>query len=229
MKSLGFPNVAYFAKIYKEHYERLKDTPNITKEQLDEHIQIFVQKEARIICKVKKMVEPIIEEEFPNLVNDKVDNKWFLTIRPRDELNIVMFINFANKLFEKRIFKNAYWVYEQNGTNENELGKGKHFHAICEMNSSSKGKKYFLNEIQNFVKKEGLGDYIYDNCIDFKKIITDKDLHNKEEYIRTDRFSKSTDEKYLSWKYNNDWRRLHNIEPYYSTRGASPSNSPETP
>lgn len=225
MKSLGFPNVAYFAKIYKEHYERLKDTPNITPELLDQHIQIFVQKEARIICKVKKMVEPIIEEEFPNLVNDKVDNKWFLTIRPRDELNVIMFINFTNKLFEKRIFKNAYWVYEQNGTDTNTLGKGKHFHAICEMNSASKGKKYFLNEIQNFVKREGLGDYIYDNCIDFKKITTDKDLHNKEEYIRTDRFCKSSNEKEDSWRMNDIWRTNNGIETSYTTAlvGASPS------
>lgn len=158
--------------------------------------------------------------------NCKVQNKWFLTIRPRDELSTIHFVSFTNKLFTKRIFKNADWVYEQNGTTNESLGKGKHFHAICEMNSASKGKKYFLTEIQNFVKKEGLGDFIYDNCIDFKKINTDKDLHNKEEYIRTDRFCKSTEEKEDSWRMNELWRTNNNIDAKYSTREASPSNSP---
>lgn len=219
---LGFPNIAYFVKEYKKTYERVEnDAPNLSKEHIQAHVDFLLQKEVRLMCHIKRVIEPVIEEEFPELVADKVDNKWFLTIRPRDELNIIHFKKFVDELFQKRIFKNARWVYEQNGTSENEMGKGKHIHAICEMNSSNKGKKYFLGQIQNFIKSKGLGDYIYDNCVDFKKITTDRDLHYKNEYIRTDRFCKSTEEKEDSWKFNEPWRTANGIERSYDTNVAT--------
>lgn len=147
---------------------------------------------------------------------DKIYGKFFLTIRPKDELNIIPFLSFTRKLFTKKLWKDYHIVFEQKGETINELGKGKHFHAIIDLSCPTKGKSFHIREIFNLVKKMNLEDFIPNNAIDLRKISDKKNLEMTENYINTKEFLKGNNKKQTSWSFDNLWRNQNNIAEFYN-------------
>lgn len=133
------------------------------------------------------------------------------------------FIDFTHKLFQKKIFNNATINYEQKGETMEELGKGKHFHAICNLRYSSKGISWHITEILRLAKKNKWEDYILNQSIDLKKIKTTEDMNRLKNYTNTKEFGKHNIAKLKSWEHDKPWRERYGLNDTYTILDIVPS------
>ena len=177
---------------------------------------------------IKKMLDERYMEEFGKKQEKHLKGEWMLTIRPSEDMPLQRFIEFTKKLFEKKMFGCYKYTYEQKGECEEELGKGKHFHAICNLVYSSKGIKWHINEIMRLVKKLKIEDYILSNSIHLRKIISEEDMVKANNYINPMVFGKHNASKRKCWEWDGEWRFRHHLLPIYDGNSVPPKQAQGT-
>lgn len=164
-------------------------------------------------------IKQILDERYMKLFGKKDEHllkgEWMLTIRPSNDMPLHKFIEFSSKLFEKKIFGPFKYVYEQKGECLEELGNGKHLHAICNLIYSNKGIKWHINEIMRLVKKMNIEDFVLPNSIHLRKINNEKDMEYANNYIDPHIFGKHNEHKKKSWEMDGEWRKRHHLLPIY--------------
>lgn len=204
-------------------YEKLVDYESSGEQKYYVMIQTFKRH-----LKIKKMLDEIYMEEFGKKEDKQLKGEWMLTIRPSEDMPLQRFIEFTKKLFEKKLFGCYKYTYEQKGECEEELGKGKHFHAICNLVYSSKGIKWHINEIMRLVKKLKMEDYILSNSIHLRKIISEEDMVKANNYINTEMFGKHDASKRKCWEWDGEWRKRHHLLPIYDGNSVPPKQAQGT-
>ena len=146
----------------------------------------------------------------------KTSNAYYamLSIRPKEDQKFEDFEPFINRVVKKCWLKdNCFWVYEQKGETEADMGKGLHCHILFQLHGIKHGKKQkskmqCLNEILDMIKNvewiepQGIHIQVY------KKEDGDK-VHN---YLLGE---KSPEEKQKSQKIDVIYREKNNIKKYY--------------
>lgn len=145
--------------------------------------------------------------EFNNLRGDRIDDHYFITIRP-DETKISFpdFYHEIYKLVQRKCFINFKLSFEQKGTNEESMGKGFHVHIIAYMKQPS--KKNVLRDIYSTVKS-----YTAYNCIDVRKLLTQQDIDNVDKYIVE--YISEDDHKIATRDCDILWREKNNLKNIY--------------
>lgn len=185
--------------------------PNTTdrKKYVNGVIDGIVKKHAERSKRIRDIIVPILES--PATIADL----WFLTIRPTEDLPLHKFFEMTELIMKKRLWNSYKLVFEQKGETEDELGKGKHFHAKVRVSSPSKGIKYHIQEIHKTFKKEGFEDFISINNICLKKITDEIGSNRTDNYMNVYEFGKCNIDKELCWKQDSLWRHNNNLKDYY--------------
>lgn len=208
-------------EVYEEHIKKFhgskewENDPEFQEKVKNEAMEL-VYKKVDVVADFWLKVNERFKEKLPT-TDDKPVNKWLFDIRPRDELSRRKFIEFTLELFKKHIFKSYYFVFEQCGTSNDDLGKGLHFHSIVEFNSPTKGKKFFLQSIKDFIAKKGLTNDIGMNCVELQKMDTKLYYHNRIAYINTEQFGKKTEDKLLKWTWDKTFRQQQDLKDFYKS------------
>lgn len=183
------------------------------KEIWDRYIQNEIPyEEAKEQCKTEFLLTCKLGIELMNAFkslqgNAKINNNYFITIRP-DEKKITFqkFYDDIYKLVQRKCFLSFKLSFEQKGTDNDSIGKGFHVHIIATMKQTSPGN--VLRDIHSSVK-----DYTAFNCIDVKKLYTQQDVDNVENYIVE--YKSDDDHKIATKEYDHIWREKNNIKNIY--------------
>jgi hypothetical protein len=207
------------ARFYKRIYLRScaeNENAGMTKEEGDALAMENMKTVLRHDLKIKKVCDEIWEEVCgkPNKAG-KVNDKYFLTIRPSDEMSLDTFYKLVKKIMARRLWIHFHLVWEQKGECIEDLGKGKHIHAVLTLRSPAKGKKFHLDAIINEVRKANLQDLLTANNIDLRKITDEKNLSDTYKYIDVSMFGKHDIRKKESWSLDAEWRRRVYLKPVY--------------
>ncbi|MEO5351386.1 MAG: hypothetical protein H7836_17350 [Magnetococcus sp. YQC-3] len=215
--------IGFGEKWYKEYHRILQKQCDIMEVENDDNtpqcIKDFAERET-----IRKFSAYLEWAEKLNEVYEKLTGKsgenpykgwYFLTIRPHQELNFLTFKQFIKTLFTKKCWEEGFYVWEQKGTSEKTLGNGFHIHAKIKVKSPSKGKKYFLGEIFNLIRKLSLDEYIANNCVDLKQISSETHWDNTEKYIDTNEFNKNDKQKEKAWSLDKRWRASKELKDIY--------------
>jgi hypothetical protein len=235
------------ARFYKRIYLRScaeNENAGMTKEEGDALAMENMKTVLRHDLKIKKVCDEIWEEVCgkPNKAG-KVNDKYFLTIRPSDEMSLDTFYKLVKKIMARRLWIHFHLVWEQKGECIEDLGKGKHIHAVLTLRSPAKGKKFHLDAIINEVRKANLQDLLTANNIDLRKITDEKNLSDTYRYIDVLTFGKHDVRKKESWSLDAEWRSRVHLKPVYEyiddfdevlgqvqmTGGASPPSAATLP
>lgn len=141
---------------------------------------------------------------------------WCLvTLRPREEETLGNFMLVMEKIINKKWLKGkAMWVYEQKGTNVDELGAGKHCHILFKLmgvkhGAKQKSKLQCLKEVTDTCHSFKLK--IADNCIDIKTG-PKADLESVNNYLTGD---KADADKHAAQEMDKVWREQKGLKDRY--------------
>lgn len=204
-------------KEYKKREFKLFKFPEVSDEE-KEKIWNDLEMEFKRRCEVRNRVNGWYKK-YNKVEGDKIKNVWVLDICPSDELGVERFKQFIFELFKKKIFQSYYYVFEQRGECERDIGKGIHCHSIVEFNSPSKSLSFFLDEVFKFIRKKNYENLITKNNVELNKINTDLYLNNRIKYVNPFHFCKTKDEKIEAWSLNEAMRSKWDIKPFYISQG----------
>lgn len=112
----------------------------------------------------------------------------------------------------------GFYVWEQVGENDDELGKGFHVHSIARLTGSS--TKFSLAKMgvrfANIAKDMGLN--MTGQNFQVKRLDTEIYFENKSKYINTDEFCKSDQRKRKAWMLNEKWREQVGLKATYKIK-----------
>lgn len=148
-----------------------------------------------------------------DLYNEKQKRKeykrpfFFITINPKPDTDFNEFKSAVEDISTWCWVDKCYWVFEQRGTNETDIGNGFHAHILIEKHNIEKGK--CKTQIKNKFKK--FVGVLNDNTIN----VQDKKrewLQDKLDYILGEKYDEGKPEKQ---EIDKIWRKKNNIESYY--------------
>jgi hypothetical protein len=125
----------------EEHYDNRRQAQKAQKTILDIEKKILTQE---LTKKIKK--ENGITKENRKEYKKKAQQYQFITINPKDDIKFTELLDTIKDVLKKKWLKINYYVYEQRGETENEIGKGCHFHMICE---KTKAKSRVIDILYN--------------------------------------------------------------------------------
>lgn len=143
----------------------------------------------------------------------KIDGKWwFITFKPSPDHKdrFSDFMTVCMTYLRRDFIKQWTACFEQNGENENELGKGYHIHILCEINigfatlkrnTTSTWHKFFKDDVPN-----AFHDYVEIKTIEQAHVrLSYMNGHKKEEY------------KQAAIPFNAIWRKKHCLKDIYES------------
>lgn len=99
-----------------------------------------------------KQHETLLREKKKNLLAKEHNNGYvFITINPKPQVSLEEFDRQVRKAIGRNMFDGVCAVYEQRGTNEEEIGKGFHAHILAKRNLDYKPSKV-ANNLKNTFK-----------------------------------------------------------------------------
>lgn len=172
----------------------------------------------RGIQMMKKLIE-IEKEELGDSTNENITKSYFITIRPKPEIEWNTFYNTIEKLIQRKKFIKCTYSYEQAGKTNDEIGKGFHVHIICttEWRSVQEAVRDTFSTCQHIAERQ---------CIDVQKIWNQTQWNQKLAYIQN--YESSDDHKILTKEMDQIWREKNNLMPLYykGSTDALPVSSP---
>lgn len=193
-------NFYTLAKRLEKEIENLHINGNIPYQQAEQQqIEQFIK-----TCKfgIKLM------NTFKSLQNHTYNTMYFITIRPDEtKVSFQEFYNDIYKLINRKCFLSFKLSFEQKGTDSESMGRGFHVHIIAMMKQSSPGN--VLRDVYSSVK-----NYTAYNCIDVKKLFTQQDVDNVEQYITE--YKSDDDHKIATKECDSLWRDKNNLKSIYN-------------
>lgn len=220
------------AKDYQMFMENLAEN-DMSQEAKDEHKKAFLQSKIleydlaiRREAFKKVMMEKYVsyyrrevesekaDDMFPILKEERAqsDEKFksdylFITINPRPSMLWPEFMKICLKVVTKPWIKRYLCVFEQRGDNDDEVGKGFHFHLLLDKGDYrwSHARREFVSTFNKVCDTQSY------NCFNFT-LCKEADLKNRQNYMLE---MKADPEKHLKQEYDKKWRKIYNLPEYY--------------
>lgn len=135
----------------------------------------------------------------------------WITINPKPDIDFETFRKKVDKLVNRKMFTDYCYVYEQRGSNEDELGKGFHTHILATRLTKYKPNKVARN-IRNTCKNL-VGDSSNNNQVNIQ-FIGEEYAADKKEYILGK--NKTGEGKDKKQDMDVIWRKKNNLNEYYN-------------
>lgn len=139
-----------------------------------------------------------------------------ITIRPRDGCEAHVLQQCVEKVVEKCWLRDkCFWVFEQKGTDEGEIGRGLHAHILFKLEGVKHGKKQktkgqVASEVYDTCKRVADMD-IEEQCIDVT-VGKKEDLENAVNYLTG---VKASEKKHKAQKIDVLWREQEGFKKFY--------------
>lgn len=135
-------------------------------------------------------------------------NKYYwITINPKDDITLTDFISQVNKVVNMKIFNKCIFSFEQRGETTDTMGTGLHCHILA-CNDKYSVSNFCSNTRKHFIKFVGnINTHVW-----IVKI-PEEWKNEKIDYIRGLKWDPEKDQKII---IDREWRREHQIEPYYT-------------
>ena len=131
----------------------------------------------------------------------------FITISPKDSVNLEEFIEKVHKYVQRNMFRKSRYVFEQRGKTEAEAGKGFHAHILFKRNLDYKPSKIRVNSLNTWKNMCSCTDNTFN-----VKHIGEEFAKDKDEYMTG---VKTGEDKDLKQAIDIIWRKANNIESVY--------------
>jgi len=157
-----------------------------------------------------KMLDEIKDQHpiFNSIEEIEEKTEWlFITINPRPDVEFNTFKQIITKISQKKWMQLYYYVYEQRGINESELGKGFHSHIL--INRCGKKHSQIRSEIANTIKH--ICDTSNPHCYNIQ-YCKNTDLEKRKNYILG---TKAPEDKQIKQTMDIIWREHLGLENYY--------------
>lgn len=215
-----------FNKVKASLYDRLKTQDEDYNEDLQEKARIeateIIKRRFQDVARFEITLDEWYEEVQPKK-SKFPKGWWFITLRPNPDVKFYEFHRFVVELFKGKTWEDGYYVWEQKGETEEDMGIGFHIHGIIKVKTAREGKEYYINIIENCVKKNKLNDRFGRNCIQLSRIETEKHLQNLEHYTDTHAFNKDDEWKEKCWNFDKKWRESKELpDKIMINQGPSP-------
>ena len=132
---------------------------------------------------------------------------YFITINPKPEIKLSDFVSKIESITEWKIFKKGYYVFEQRGETEDELGKLPHCHILLEKYTIEFAR--LLTRLETSFKK--YCNPPYKNTINVKTKIKEHALETLDEYMAGAKQNDKLDKCFL----DRMWRSKNNLKDIY--------------
>lgn len=152
---------------------------------------------------------------------ESVTGNYAVCIKPRTDVKFEDFYKTCEKLDRQTLFKEYTLVFEQNGLDMTELGKGFHVHIITTDVNSRSAPDIKRKVLSCFNKHCG------DAGVKVQHLQTSKDLEQTLGYI-LERKSKDGHKLALT-PFDMAWRAQWGLEPSYEKGGLPRLTAPKTP
>ena len=153
----------------------------------------------------KKLSQQLIIEN--KMMKEELKEWIFITINPKDDISITDFKNKIDSITKWKCFYKGFYVFEQRGENENEIGKGMHSHImLCKYNVE---RKRLIQRLETTFKK-----YCNQPFINTINVLRKSPQHGQEtldEYMK----GQKQDNKLQKVELDKIWRKQNNIEDIY--------------
>lgn len=131
----------------------------------------------------------------------------FVTINPKDGVNLQDFIEKVHKYVQRNMFRKSRYVFEQRGKTREEAGKGFHAHILFKRNLDYKPSKIRVNSLNTWKTMCSCSDSTFN-----VKHIGEDFAKDKDEYMTG---VKTGEDKDLKQAIDIVWREQNNIESVY--------------
>ncbi len=134
----------------------------------------------------------------------------WLTISPDEKkTTLEKFVSKLHQVSQRKMIKEFYYVIEQRGKEENEIGKGYHAHMLLERSIDYRQDKFIKNLKNSFKTMTNTEDFHLFNFY----FIPDEFYDDKIEYMLG---TKTGEEKDLKQKIDVLFRQKYNLSTYYT-------------
>ena len=154
------------------------------------------------------------DELFPILktIRDKDDDKFksnflFITVNPKPAILLPEFMNICSKVMTKPWINKYLYVLEQRGENDDDTGRGFHFHCLIDKGDYrfSHARREFVSSFRKICDTQNYHTFNFAYC---KEI----DIKKRQNYMIGE---KADPDKHLKQAYDKKWRKIYNIPDYY--------------
>ena len=153
-----------------------------------------------------------IYEGYKKNIDNKYGNVLFITINPRPDVDIEIFMKAMKKYISKVWIENAIYVIEQRGITEEEAGKGFHAHILLWKPDNKKSHEVIRETKNTFKNICSIDNPSILNIKDCK----DTDIEKRKNYMLGDKKTTEDPSKAIKQEIDCIWRQRLKIEKYYS-------------
>jgi len=232
--SISHKKLEYYSELMNKAAMGDVSAPDVNYKELIEEVKVKVNNEAmnKLIsdCALDALKKELTSEfrnywrgvihtedfvkEFPavKIAEEATEEKFntdyiFMTVNPRSEVGLTEFKKAIEKMMSKVWIEQYLYVIEQRGENEEEAGKGYHFHALI----YRKGKKF--NELNREFKSSMKKITNVDKWNTFQiSICSENDIKKRVNYMIG---RKSDESKWLKQDIDKVFRKKYNLQDYY--------------
>lgn len=150
---------------------------------------------------------PILKEERDASDEKFKSNYLFITVNPKPSMLLPEFMNICSKVITKPWINKYLYVLEQRGENDDEIGKGFHFHCLIDKGDFrwSHARREFVSTFRKVCDTQNYHTFNFSMC-------KESDLNNRQKYMLE---LKADPDKHLKQEYDKKWRKIYNIPDYY--------------
>lgn len=156
-----------------------------------------------------------IYEGYKKNIDNKYGNILFITVNPRPDVELQVFIKTINKFLSKVWIEDYIYVLEQRGTTEEESGKGFHTHILLWKPDNKKSHEVIRetkNTFKNICSIENPAILNIQNC-------KEEDLDKRKNYMMGNKGLQNDPSKEIKQQIDIGWRYRNNLKNYYKKLG----------
>lgn len=131
---------------------------------------------------------------------------WFITVNPKDGVDLRKFIKAVEKYTRRSMLTNAEYVFEQRGDSDSNRGRGFHTHMLVTQNGKYNDKCFRDNTYNTFKNFVGNQQHVY------MYPVTGQAIEDKRSYMKGNKTGDGKDIKVIQ---DAIWRSEINISSYY--------------
>lgn len=155
-----------------------------------------------------------IYEGYKKNLDNRFGNVLFITINPRPDVKLDIFIKSVNKFLSKVWIEDYYMVYEQRGTTEEESGRGFHSHILLWKQDNKKSHEVIRetkNTFKNVCSVDNPSILNIQNC-------KDEDIEKRKNYMLGHKDTTHDPTKELKQEIDKGWRLRNTLKEYYQMK-----------
>lgn len=204
-------------------YDARKDEPSwfdLPQKSIDDLMELndeFREYQCRELTLIGKQRERNPDPQVPKDKRKADCGLYFVTVSPPETANLSQFIAATHRFVSLKVVKEAYYVFEQRGTTEEEMGKGFHTHMLCFRDAKPSAFIKELNRIFKPFFQKDISPAVLEKLIKVENAKnTEKDTVNKIlRYMRGEKRPKIGKDKATKVSVDKMWRQSHNLREEY--------------